>query len=75
MLKRLLTLSFMIMCLVFMSSQSAPTANLGASQAIHPSAARDSGCGDPYIDPIDGKCYMICCGPGDSPCHRVPCLD
>ena len=70
-MKRLLMLFLMIICLVFIGAQSAPTAKATG-------VSSDLVCGDPYIDPIDGKCYQICC-PSDplekGECVRRPCLE
>jgi hypothetical protein len=65
-MKRLLALLLMTICLVFAGAQSIPTVK---------SAAMQTRCTGPFIDPVDGSCYRVCCGPGDSPCHRVPCID
>jgi len=61
--KRLLILLRMTICLVFAGARSAPVAKASVGCEIV--------CGTPYIDPVDGRCYMDCC-PIDEEC-RVPC--
>jgi hypothetical protein len=73
-MKRLLVLLLMTICLVFAGAQSTQMAkSTGTVQA-------DDGyiCGDPYIDPIDGRCYQACCPSNPNmglACYRRPCLD
>lgn len=62
-MKRLLVLSLMIISLVFIGSQSTPNAKaLGGCELV---------CSEPFIDPQDGGCYVVCC-PEDDRCMR-PC--
>jgi hypothetical protein len=63
MVNRLLVLLMITMSLVFSGGQSTPTALAGGGC--------DLVCGDPFIDPNDGQCYVMCC-PQDKECMR-PC--
>lgn len=61
-MKRLAVLLLMTVCLVFVGSQSTPTAKaIGGCELV---------C-TPFIDPNDGQCYLVCC-PEDDRCMR-PC--
>ena len=61
-MKRLLVLLLMTICLVFIGSQSIPNAKaIGGCELV---------CGDPFIDPNDGHCYVVCC-PEDDRCGRL----
>ena len=60
--KRLFVLLMMAMCLMFAGTQSAPTARASAGCELV--------CGDPFIDPNDGQCYVMCC-PADKECARA----
>ena len=62
-MKRLLVLLVMIISLVFIGAQAMPnTEALGGCELV---------CSDPFIDPNDGHCYIVCC-PADDRCGR-PC--
>lgn len=69
-MKRLFVLVLMTICLVFIGSQSAPSAKaIGGCELV---------CGDPFIDPQDGHCYQICCPEDDRcgvPCELIRCPD
>ncbi len=64
MMKRLLVLALMTMSLVFAGAQAIPTTR--ASQGC------EMTCGEPFINPSDGKCYVRCC-PIDPEC-KTPCM-
>lgn len=68
-MKRLLVLMVMTICLMLAGAQATPTAKAGGGCELI--------CGDPFIDPNDGQCYVICC-PEDKECMRAcelrPCL-
>jgi hypothetical protein len=58
-MKRLLVLMMISLYLVFAGAQSAPTTKA--------SGGCDLVCGEPFIDPKDGRCYQMCC-PADEQC-------
>ena len=60
-IKRLLLLFTMTICLAFVGGQSTPGTQAGVPC--------DLVCGDPFIDPNDGQCYVMCC-PVDPECGR-----
>src|ERR1044071_7644359 len=66
--KRLFVLMMMAMCLTFAGARSTPTAQA--------SAPCDMVCGEPFIDPNDGQCYVECCPANDKcaqSCIVKPC--
>ena len=67
-MKRLLVSLLMTICLVFAGAQSTPTTKA--------SATCDLVCGEPFIDPNDGQCKVMCCPIDDQcmmPCELRPC--
>jgi hypothetical protein len=69
-MKRLLVLLLMIISLIFIGIQSTPNAKAtGGCELV---------CSDPFIDPNDGHCYIVCCPADDRcgrPCELRKCLD
>jgi len=69
-MKRLFVLFLMIVSLVFVGAQSTQmTKSTGTVQAD------DIYTCEPYIDPVDGRCYEACCPPPGwgLACYRRPC--
>lgn len=66
--KRLVALLILTISLLFAGANYTPTAAAGGQCP--------QVCGEPYIDPVDGQCYMDCC-PADPKakcaCEKVPC--
>lgn len=67
-MNRLLVLLMMTISLVFAGTQTTPTAQASFGCELV--------CGEPFIDPNDGQCYVMCC-PEDDKCARrcelIPC--
>lgn len=62
-LKRLMLFSMMAIFLVFAGFQTTPATQASETCTLV--------CGEPFIDPNDGRCYQMCC-PTDEECKR-PC--
>lgn len=61
-MKRLLMLLMITICLVFGGAQSMPSTQAQSGCELV--------CGNPFIDPNDGQCYVMCC-PASEKCKRM----
>jgi hypothetical protein len=67
-MKRLLVLMMITLYLAFAGAQSAPTTQASVGCNIV--------CGEPFIDPQDGRCYQMCCPENEEckmRCELRPC--
>jgi hypothetical protein len=66
--KRVVALLILVIGLLFAGANYTPTVAAGAQCPLV--------CGEPFIDPVDGQCYVSCC-PSDPSmkcaCERFPC--
>jgi hypothetical protein len=73
-MKRLVLLLVITFFVGFAGIQSTPVTEASAPTI---SDGCDLVCGEPFIDPNDGRCYQMCC-PADDMCKRAcelrPCL-
>ena len=72
-MKRLVVLLLMTISLVFIGAQ--PTQMAKSTGTVQADDVYT--CGEPYINPIDGKCYQTCCPPPGSglACYRRECFE